>query len=139
MEKDRNTEKENLKTVMKRKYDLIFIDTESSKFKLENNESFIEKIKMLNKNSVLIYMYYSKKPIFYNDKYEKVLFNNQIFIVYKEENLILTDKIGYPQFYTQLVFEKDNPIIKIKTVINNVEGTTKISTCENIEVYESKI
>ena len=59
--------------------------------------------------------------------------------IYKEENLILTDKIGYPQFYTQLVFEKDNPIIKIKTVINNVEGTTKISTCENIEVYESKI
>ena len=28
--------------------------------------------------------------------------------IYEDENLILTDKIGYPQFYTQLVFEKIN-------------------------------
>ena len=34
----------------------------------------------------------------------------------------LTDKIGYPQFYTQLLFEIDNPNIMIKTVINNEEG-----------------
>ena len=26
--------------------------------------------------------------------------------MYEDKNLILTDKIGYPQFYTQLVFEK---------------------------------
>ena len=29
--------------------------------------------------------------------------------IYEDENLILTDKIGYPQFYTQLVFEKNKP------------------------------
>ena len=31
--------------------------------------------------------------------------------VYVDGNLILTDKIGYPQFYTQLVFEKNSPMI----------------------------
>ena len=41
--------------------------------------------------------------------------------IYRDNNLILTDKVGYPQFYTQLVFEKNNPIINIKTVINNEE------------------
>ena len=39
--------------------------------------------------------------------------------IYEEEDLILTDQIGYQQFYTQLVFERNNPIIKIKTLINN--------------------
>jgi len=55
--------------------------------------------------------------------------------IYKDENLILTDKIGYPQFYTQLVFEKNKPLIKIKTVINGDEGISKISTCDKVEVF----
>ncbi len=56
--------------------------------------------------------------------------------IYEDGDLILTDKVGYPQFYTQLVFEKNNPIIKIKTVINNEEGLSKISTCKKVEVFE---
>ena len=55
--------------------------------------------------------------------------------IYEDKNLILTDKIGYPQFYTQLVFEKNKPIIKIKTVINGDEGVSKISTCDKVEVF----
>ena len=55
--------------------------------------------------------------------------------IYEDENLILTDKIGQPQFYTQLVFEKNKPLIKIKTVINGDEGISKISTCDKVEVY----
>ena len=55
--------------------------------------------------------------------------------IYQEENLILTEKIGYPQFFTQLIFEKNNPIIKIKTVINNEEAVSKISTCKSVEIY----
>tara|TARA_B110000259_G_scaffold45442_1_gene52698 strand:+ start:128 stop:562 length:435 start_codon:yes stop_codon:yes gene_type:complete len=58
--------------------------------------------------------------------------------IYKDNNLILTDKVGYPQFYTQLVFEKNNPIINIKTVINNEESLSKISTCEKVEVFEKE-
>ena len=58
--------------------------------------------------------------------------------VYKDKNLIFTDRIGYPQFYTQLVFEKDNPIINIKTVINGEEAISKVSTCNNVEIFEKE-
>ena len=55
--------------------------------------------------------------------------------IYQEEKLILTEKIGYPQFFTQIIFEKNNPIIKIKTVINNEEAVSTISTCKSVEIY----
>ena len=58
--------------------------------------------------------------------------------VYEDKNLIFTDKIGYPQFYTQLVFKKNNPMIKIKTVINGVEAIVKISTCSKVEIFEKE-
>ena len=58
--------------------------------------------------------------------------------IYKDKKLILTDKVGYPQFYTQLVFEKNNPIINIKTVINNEESLSRISTCNKVEVFEKE-
>ena len=58
--------------------------------------------------------------------------------MYEDENLILTDKIGYPQFYTQLVFEKNNPIINIRTVINGEEAISKVSTCNNVELFEKE-
>jgi hypothetical protein len=58
--------------------------------------------------------------------------------MYEDENLILTDKIGYPQFYTQLIFEKNNPVINIKTVINGEEAISKVSTCNNVELFEKE-
>ena len=58
--------------------------------------------------------------------------------IYQEDNKILTDKIGYPQFYTQLLFEIDNPNIMIKTVINNEEGISLMSSCKKIERFEKE-
>ena len=58
--------------------------------------------------------------------------------IYEEEGLILTDKVGYPLFFTQLVFKKNSPIIEIKTVINNEEGIMKMSTCKKVEVFEKE-
>ena len=58
--------------------------------------------------------------------------------IYNEENKILTDKIGYPQFYTQLLFERDQPDIKIKTVINNEPAVSLLSKCDKIEVFDSE-
>ena len=58
--------------------------------------------------------------------------------VYMDKNLIFTDRIGYQQFYTQLVFEKNNPIINIKTVINGEEAISKISTCSNVQNFEKE-
>ena len=58
--------------------------------------------------------------------------------IYEDNDLFFTDKIGYPQFYTQLLFEKNNPIIRIKTVINNEEALKKVSTCNKVEVFEKE-
>ena len=58
--------------------------------------------------------------------------------IYEDNNSFFTDQIGYPQFYTQLLFEKNNPIIRIKTVINNEEGLRKVSTCDKVEVFQNK-
>ena len=58
--------------------------------------------------------------------------------MYEDKNLIFTDRIGYPQFYTQLVFEKNSPMINIKTVINGEEAISKISTCSKVELFEKE-
>jgi len=58
--------------------------------------------------------------------------------LYLDKDLIFTDRIGYPQFYTQLVFEKNNPTINIKTVINGEEAISKVSTCSNVEFFEKE-
>ena len=59
-------------------------------------------------------------------------------LIYKEDKKILTEKLGYPQFFTQLVFEIDSPIIEIKTVINNEEGIDILSTCKKIERFKKE-
>ena len=58
--------------------------------------------------------------------------------IYKEYNKIFTDKIGYPQFYTQLVFELENSNIMIKTVINEEVGISLMSECKKIERFEKE-
>ena len=58
--------------------------------------------------------------------------------MYENKNLIFTDKIGYPQFYTQLFFKKNSPIVNIKTVINGEEAISKISTCDKVEVFDKE-
>ena len=58
--------------------------------------------------------------------------------IYEEKNFILSDKIGYPQFYTQLLFQKNSLVVKIKTVINSEVGITTLSNCKKIENFDKK-
>tara|TARA_B110001450_G_C17152675_1_gene291895 strand:- start:18 stop:461 length:444 start_codon:yes stop_codon:yes gene_type:complete len=58
--------------------------------------------------------------------------------VYMENNKIYSDKMGYPQFYTQLVFDKQDLNIKIKTVINDEPGTSILSKCKKIDIFHSQ-
>ena len=58
--------------------------------------------------------------------------------IYKDGDKILTDKVGYPQFYTQLLFDINSPNIMIKTVINNEEGISLMSKCKKIERFEKE-
>ena len=64
--------------------------------------------------------------------------NTYVRNIYKENGKILTHKHGYPQFYTQILFERDKKEIFIKTVLNDEEGISKISTCKKIEKFEKE-
>ena len=61
--------------------------------------------------------------------------NSYVRNIYEEDGKILTLKHGYPQFYTQILFEKDKTEIFVKAVLNDVESLSKISTCKKIEKY----
>ena len=44
--------------------------------------------------------------------------NSYVRNIYEEDGKILTHKHGYPQFYTQIYFEKEKKEIFMKTVLN---------------------
>ena len=64
--------------------------------------------------------------------------NSYIRNIYEENGKILTHKHGYPQFYTQILFEKGKSEIFMRTVLNNEEGLSKISTCKKIERFKKE-
>ena len=64
--------------------------------------------------------------------------NTYIRNIYQEDEKILTLKHGYPQFYTQILFEKDKHDIFIKAVLNDVESLSKISTCKKKEMFDQQ-
>ena len=64
--------------------------------------------------------------------------NSYIRNIYEEGGRILTLKHGYPQFYTQILFEKDKQEIFIKAVLNDIESVSKISTCKKIEKFDQQ-
>ena len=64
--------------------------------------------------------------------------NSYVRNIYEEDGKILTYKHGYPQFYTQILFEKEKKEIFIKTVLNDEEGFSKISSCKKIEKFEKE-
>ena len=64
--------------------------------------------------------------------------NTYVRNIYEENGKILTHKHGYPQFYTQILFEKGKQEIYIKTVLNDEEGISKISSCKKIEKFDEE-
>ena len=61
--------------------------------------------------------------------------NSYVRNIYEKQGKILTLKHGYPQFYTQILFEKGKLEIHMKSVLNGEEGLSKISTCNKIETF----
>ncbi len=64
--------------------------------------------------------------------------NSYVRNIYEEDGKIFTYKHGYPQFYTQILFEKGKQNIFIKTVLNDEEGISKISTCKKVEKFKEE-
>ena len=62
--------------------------------------------------------------------------NSYVRNIYEEDGKILTLKHGYPQFYTQILFEKDKAEIFVKSVLNDIESLSQISTYKKIEQFD---
>ena len=64
--------------------------------------------------------------------------NTYVRNIYEENDKIFTLRHGYPQFYTQILFYKEKPEIFMKSVLNDIEGISKISTCKKIEKFDNQ-
>ena len=105
-------------------------------------DSFLKNEYILNLNELTMTRNYV-----YNEKtYQKYRItdlsvkksNSYIRNIYEERGKILTLKHGYPQFYTQILFEKDKQEIFIKAVLNDIESVSKVSTCKKIEKFDQQ-
>ena len=64
--------------------------------------------------------------------------NSYVRNIYEEDGKILTLKHRYPQFYTQILFEKGKQEVFMKTVLNDEVGISKISTCKKLEKFDKE-
>ena len=106
----------------------------------DKQDEFLKNEYILNLNELIMVRNYVYKEKTYQ-KYRLTDLsvkksNSYVRNIYEEDGKILTHKHGYPQFYTQILFEKKNQEIYMKTVLNGEEGISKISTCKKIETFE---
>ena len=108
----------------------------------DQQDEFLKNEYILNLNELMMTRNYVYKEKTYQ-KYKLTDLsvkksNSYVRNIYEEGGKILTHKHGYPQFYTQILFEKGKQEIFIKTVLNDEEGISKISTCKKIENFENE-
>ena len=108
----------------------------------DKQDEFLKNEYILNLNELIMVRNYVYKEKTYQ-KYRLTDLsvkksNSYVRNIYEENGKILTHKHGYPQFYTQILFEKGTREIFIKTVLNDEEGISKISTCKKIEKFKDK-
>ena len=108
----------------------------------DQQDEFIKNEYILNLNELLMTRNYVYKEKTYQ-KYKITDLsvkksNSYVRNIYEEDGKILTHKHGYPQFYTQIFFEKGKQEIFLKTVLNDEEGVSKISTCKKVEKFKEE-
>ncbi len=102
----------------------------------DKQDEFLKNEYILNLNELIMVRNYVYKEKTYQ-KYRLTDLsvkksNSYVRNIYEENGKILTHKHGYPQFYTQILFEKGKQEVYMKTVLNDEEGISKISTCKKI-------
>ena len=108
----------------------------------DKQDEFLKNEYILNLNELIMTRNYIYKEKTYQ-KYKLTDLsvkksNSYVRNIYEEDGKILTYKHGYPQFYTQILFKKGKQEIFMKTVLNDEEGITKISTCKKVEKFENE-
>ena len=108
----------------------------------DQQDEFIKNEYILNLNELIM----TRNYIYKEKTYQKYRItdlsvkkkNSYVRNIYQENGKILTHKHGYPQFYTQILFEKGKQEIFMKTVLNDEVGISKISTCKKIEKFKEE-
>ena len=108
----------------------------------DQQDEFIKNEYILNSNELIM----TRNYIYKEKTYQKYRItdlsvkkkNSYVRDIYEENGKILTHKHGYPQFYTQILFEKGKQEIFMKTVLNDEVGISKISTCKKIEKFKKE-
>ena len=108
----------------------------------DQQDQFLKNEYILNLNELIMTRNYVYKEKTYQ-KYKLTDLsvkksNSYVRNIYQEDGKILTHKHGYPQFYTQIFFEKEKQEIFLKTVLNGEEGVSKISTCKKAEKFKEE-
>ena len=108
----------------------------------DKQDEFLKNEYILNLNQLIMVRNYVYKEKTYQ-KYRLTDLsvkksNSYVRNIYEENGKILTHKHGYPQFYTQILFEKGKQEVYLKTVLNDEEGISKISTCKKVEKFDSE-
>jgi len=108
----------------------------------DQQDEFLKNEYILNLNELIMVRNYVYKEKTYQ-KYRLTDLsvkksNSYVRNIYEENGKILTHKHGYPQFYTQILFEKGKQEVYMKTVLNDEEGISKISTCKKIEKFDNE-
>ena len=108
----------------------------------DKQDEFLKNEYILNLNELIVTRNYIYKERTYQ-KYKKTDLsvkksNSYVRNIYEEDGKILTHKHGYPQFYTQILFEEGKQEIFMKTVLNDEEGLSIISTCKKIEKFANE-
>ena len=128
---------------------LIFLPSQSLKSEIiimsacdDKQDEYLKNEYILNLNELIMTRNYVYKEKTYQ-KYRLTDLsvkksNTYVRNIYEENGKILTYKHGYPQFYTQILFEKGKQEIFIKTVLNDEEGISKISSCKKIEKFDKE-
>ncbi len=108
----------------------------------DQQDEFIKNEYILNLNELIM----TRNYIYKEKTYQKYRItdlsvkkkNSYVRNIYEENGKILTHKHGYPQFYTQILFEKGKQEIFMITVLNEEVGISKISTCKKIEKFKEE-
>ena len=105
-------------------------------------DSFLKNEYILNLNELIM----TRNYVYTEKTYQKYRItdlsvkksNSYVRNIYEENGKILTLKHGYPQFYTQILFEKNKPNIFMKAVLNGIESLSKISNCKRVEKFDQR-
>ena len=113
---------------------IVFKNCKSDDYDFEKNEYKID----INKGIMT-------REFIYTDETYQSLRMNDIRVqkentstkgVVMENGEIITEISGYPAFYTQMIFDTFDKTIKLKSVLNNIEGISVLSKCEKIIKYK---